>query len=260
LVESNRGNLVLANANVTLLEHQLAILLGKAPNTPVATNQTTLPSPGPLPDAGLPSELVRTRPDLRQAYYQVMAADRRVAAAVADQFPRIGISASIDTSGEEWRDLFNNWMGTLAANIAAPIFDGGSRRAEVERTRAAVSESLNNYGQSVLNALGEVEDALELERRQRQYIASVDLQLNLSGQTIARLKDRYLFGAVNYIDILQALVSQQTLQRTQLQAQRELLQYRVDLCRALGTGWEMTRPQPATLKEAELHEDNERIQ
>jgi len=151
-------------------------------------------------------------------------------------------------------------MGTLAANVAAPLFDGGSRRAEAARTRAAVSESLNIYSQTVLNALGEVEDALEQERRQRQYITSVDTQLNLSRQTIARLKDSYLFGAVNYIDILQALVSQQTLERTQLQARRELLQYRVDLCRALGTGWELTRPKPATLKEAELHEDNERIQ
>jgi outer membrane protein TolC len=105
-----------------------------------------------------------------------------------------------------------------------------------------------------------VEDALEQERRQHQYIASVNTQLDLSRQTIDRLKDSYLFGAVNYIDILQALVSQQTLERTQLQARRELLQYRVDLCRALGGGWKLSAPEPATLKKAELHEDNERIQ
>ena len=259
LVESNRGNIVLAEANVKLLGHQLAILLGEAPKATVAPEQSTFPSPDPLPDAGLPSGLVRNRPDIRQAYYQVLAADRRVAAAVADRFPRFGISASIDTSGDEWRDLFNNWMGTLAANVVAPLFDAGSRKAEVERTRAAVSESLNNYGQAVLDALGEVEDALERERQQREYILSVNRQLDLSQRTIDRLRDNYLSGAVNYLDMLQALVSQQTLERTQLQAQREWLQFRIDLCRALGSGWNPPKPEPAILKTAERNENNERI-
>jgi outer membrane protein TolC len=242
------------------LEHQLAILLGRAPKTPVAPPRQSFPEPDPLPDAGLPSDLVCHRPDIRQAYYEVLAADRRVAAAVANRFPRIGISAGIDTSGDEWRDLFNNWMGTLAANVVAPLFTGGARKAEVDRTRAAVSESLHVYGQSVLLALGEVEDALEQERRQREYILSIDRQLDLSRRTIDRLKDSYLYGAVNYIDILQALVSQQTLERTQLQAQRDLLQFRIDLCRALGSGWKLSEPEPATLKQAELHETDQSIQ
>lgn len=255
LVESNQGDLVLARARVTLLEHQLAILVGQAPKTSVAGDGATLPEPGALPDTGVPSQWVVTRPDIRQAYYQVLAADRRVAAAAADRFPRVGISASIDTGGAEWRDLFNNWMGTLAAGVVAPLFDAGSRQAEVERQRAAVSESLNLYGQTVLEALGEVEDALERERRQQQYILSVGRQLELSRQTIERITDNYLSGAVNYLDILQALVSQQSLEREHLQARRELLQDRIDLCRALGGSWELTRPEPVTLKEAERHDE-----
>lgn len=260
LVESSHGDLVLARANVTLLEHQLAILLGKAPKASVAPEQAALPDPDPLPDPGLPSDLIQNRPDIRQAYYSVMAADRRVAVAVADRYPRIGISASINTGGDEWRDLFNNWMGTLAANAVAPLFDAGARKSEVDRTRAVVSESLNNYGQAVLNALGEVEDALEKERRQRDYIISVDKQLDLSRRTIERIRDSYLYGAVNYIDILQALVSQQALERSQLQARRELLQFRIDLCRALGSGWSLPKPEPAILKKAELNENNDRVQ
>jgi len=255
LVESNQGDLVLANARVTLLEHQLAILAGRAPKTSVAAAESNLPVPGELPDTGVPSQWVVTRPDIRQAYYQVLAADRRVAAAAADRFPRVGISASIDTGGAEWRDLFNNWMGTLAANVVAPLFDAGARRAEVERQRAVVSESLHLYGQTVLEALGEVEDALERERRQNEYILSVNRQLELSRLTIERITDNYLSGAVNYLDILQALVSQQSLERQHLQARRELLQDRIDLCRALGGGWELSRPEPATLKAAERHDD-----
>ena len=65
---------------------------------------------------------------------------------------------------------------------------------------------------------------------------------------------------MNYIDILQSLVSQQALERRQLQARRDLLQIRVELCRALGSGWELPRPEPATLEKAELNENNERVQ
>jgi len=254
LVESNRGSLVTAEASVGLLEHQLAILLGQPPKTVVAAAQSSLPEPQPLPQTGLPADLVRNRPDIRQAYFDVMAADRRVAAAVADRFPKISLSAGINTSGADWEDLFNNWAATLAGNVVAPLFDAGSRKAEVERTRAVVSESLNTYSQSVLNALGEVEDALESERRQREYLASLEQQLTLSKRTIDRIKDGYLHGAVNYIDVLQSLVSQQSLERSQLQARRDLLLYRVDLCRSLAAGWELTRPEPVTLKEARAHE------
>jgi NodT family efflux transporter outer membrane factor (OMF) lipoprotein len=257
LVESGRGDLVVAEARAILLEHQLAILQGRPPRgtvAPVESVLPSLPSLPSLPEAGLPSELVRERPDIRQAFYQVLAADRRVAVAVADQFPRISLTAGVDTSGTQWRDLFDNWMATLAANVVAPLFDGGARRAEVALRRAVVSENLNNYGQTVLNALGEVEDALELERRQREYFTSLDQQLELSRRTVERIKDGYLNGATAYLDILQALVSQQSLERSQLQAQRELLQDRIALCRALAGGWELTRPKPATLPKAEAHE------
>ncbi|TFG49549.1 MAG: TolC family protein, partial [Gemmatimonadales bacterium] len=73
-------------------------------------------------------------------------------------------------------------------------------------------------------------------------------------RTVERIKDGYLNGATAYLDILQALVSQQSLERSQLQAQRELLQDRIALCRALAGGWELTRPKPATLPKAEAHE------
>jgi len=254
LVESNRGNQVLAESREAVLEHQLAILVGQPPRTPVAERGLTLPDLPALPATGVPAELVCQRPDLRQAYYRVQASDRRVAAAVADRFPRIGLGASVNTSGDEWRDLFNNWMGTLAANVVAPLFDAGARRAEVNRARAVVSESLNTYHQAVLTALGEVEDALAQERHQQDYIASVDLQLELSRGTLERLRDSYLNGGVSYLDVLQGLVSQQSLERTQLQARRELLQYRIDLCRALGGGWDEPRPEPATLSQAERHD------
>jgi len=92
----------------------------------------------------------------------------------------LSLTAGLDTSGGHVRDLFDNWLATLAANLVAPIVDGGLRKAEVDRTRAVASEALNNYGQTILEALGEVEDALVREQRQQELqISLLTAQLDL---------------------------------------------------------------------------------
>lgn len=246
LEESRRGALRLAEAQAAVLEHQLAILLGRPPQTRVANRVASLRYPPALPATGVPAELVQRRPDIRQSYYQVLSADRRVASAIVDLFPRLSLTASTDTSSARVRDLFDNWLATIGANLTAPIFEGGRRVAEVRRTRAILSERLNAYGQTILESLGEVEDALVREQKQRQFLASLERQLELSRAALTRTRQSYLQGANDYLRVLDALVTQQDLERSQLEARRQLIQYRIDLCRALGGSWEMRSP-PLTL-------------
>ena len=156
---------------------------------------------------------------------------------MADRFPQLSLSASLETSGEHTRNLFNDWLTNLSANLLGPVFDAGQRRAEVDRTRAVAAERLHDYGQAVLTALTEVEDALVQESRQREYLASLSKQLELASQVTRSLRDRYLKGAVDYQRVLDALLSQQQLQRDVLTGRRELLENRITLCRALGGGW-----------------------
>ncbi|MDX9860468.1 MAG: hypothetical protein RBS99_06080, partial [Rhodospirillales bacterium] len=101
---------------------------------------------------------------------------------------------------------------------------------------------LNDYGTAVLEALGEVEDAIIQEDRQRRYLASLESQMVLADQAFQRIRDTYIGGASDYIEVLNALLISQALERTYLQAQRTLIDYRIDLCRALGGGWEMLPP------------------
>ncbi len=251
LVESNQGEKAQVAAQVKVLEHQLAILLGSPPQKTVAPRVAQLLELPPMPETGLPAELIQRRPDIRSAYYEVQSADSDLAAAIANRFPRLSLTAEVDTSVEHTRDLFDNWLATLAANLVAPVIDGGLRKAEVDRTRAVAAEKLHTYGQTILEALGEVEDALVQEQRQRDFIASLDRQLTLAGQVIQRLRDRYLQGTVDYQRVLDALLSQQSLQRSLLTANRDLVQDRIDLCRALGGGWTLEQPeqkQSAALK------------
>jgi len=241
VVENRRGELALAKAQEQVLHNQLAVLLGLPPDQAPQLAPTRLGGLPPLPATGVQSELIERRPDVRAALLQLQAADQRVAAAVADRFPRFSLSGRAATSSEEIDDLFDDWLSSIAANLLAPLIDGGRRLAEVDRTRAAASAALHSYGQTILVALAEVEDALAKEQRQLEYLGSLDRQLELAAQATERIRDRYLNGAVDYQRVLQSILSEQQLQRTKLAASVALYENRVNLCRSLAGGWEMSR-------------------
>ncbi len=242
LVEATRAERIQAESRLKVLEHQLAILVGRSPDARVATAEGKLPVLPPVPRTGLPAELIRKRPDIRSAYHRLQEADQRVAAAVADRFPRVSLAVGAETSAEEVRNLFDNWLASLSANMVAPLFDAGEREAEVSRTRAVASERLHAYGLTILESLKEVEDALVQEHQQQRFLASIDQQIDLATKATEQTRQRYVGGGFDYLRVLAALQSQQRLQRNRLQARRELIQFRIDLYRALGGGWEMTRP------------------
>ncbi len=247
LEESTRGDIALARGQAAIFEHQLAILLGQPPTAKVAPRVATLRLPGPLPATGLPAALVGRRPDIRSAYYDILAADRRLWAAIADRFPRISLTAGFDADADAIRDLLDNYLATLAANFLAPIIDGGARANEVKRVRAVLSERINFYGQTILDAFGEIEDALTQEFRQRQNLASLQKQLELSAAALRGIRQGYLQGTDDYLRVLDAISTNQQLQRTELAARRTLIQQRILLCRALGGSWELDAPPLAKL-------------
>lgn len=248
LVEATRGQLVLVQEAIALLQHSLSVLLGRPPALWWADDAPLLAEMPPLPEAGIPSELVRRRPDLRSAAAVIQSADYRVSAAVADRYPRVLLVGATETSADRFRDLFDDWLSVLAANIAGPVFDAGFRRAEVERTRAVLSQAINNYGQETLLAFQEVEDALSREVYQWQYIQSLRNQLALARKTYDSVRENYLRGQIDYIRVLESLVSRQTLERSLLTARRQRIEFRIDLYRALAGGWELEIPEPAQLE------------
>jgi len=237
LIESLRGEKAAAAARAESLRHQLTILIGQPPGAELPPPPAALPDPPPLPAAGLPIELLQHRPDVRRMQTLVQAADRRAAAAFAQRFPRLTLTAQAATTAPKASDLFDAGLANLAAGLLAPLTDGGARRAETERARAARAEQWQRYRETALRALAEVETALLRERRQVELLDSLDRQLAFSEQIVAQTRDRYLNGAADYLRVLDALLTRQRLQRAQLEARRQRLGYRVDLYRALGAGW-----------------------
>ena len=201
-----------------------------------------LPQLPPLPDAGLPADLLLQRPDIQAALARLEAADFKVAAARADRLPALKLSASGTYKAEQIKEILDNWYLNLAANLIAPLIDGGRRAAEVERTKAVVKERLAAYREVVLTAIREVEEALVREKKQQEYIAGLQRQITFANRAVAEAKERYLKGQADYLRVLTATLSVQGLERNLISAKRDMLVLRVSLYRALGGTWKLEAP------------------
>lgn len=243
LVESTREQKSRAEAQIRVLEHQLAVLQGKAPQKGIDIQSDRLPELEPLPDTGVPIDLVRRRPDVKSAFNRLKAADRELASAISSQYPRLSLSASASSAADNAEDLFQDWALSFAGNLVAPLLRGGQLRAEVDRSRAVKQQRLYEYGQTILTAFREVEDALVLEQKQIESLQSIQRQLQLSRQAYEQLRLEYFNGTANYLDVLTALDEVQQLQRDLLSARMTLIDYRIGLYRALAGSFETEREQ-----------------
>lgn len=228
---------------------ELAVLLGKAPADPIQVKTDCLPEVGPLPDPGLPADLLARRPDIRAAGLQLQAADWRVTVAKADRLPALRLGASASYGSEEWGLLFDNWMATLAAGVTGPIFDAGRRKAEVMRTGAVVKERLAAYRQKVLESVKEVESAMMRELKQQEYIDALTNERNTVQSTYDQALERYKNGVIDYLPVLTSLTQLQSIDRKLLQAKQARLERRIQLYLALGGDWMETTLQASEEKE-----------
>ncbi len=230
-LEALRPNLTSSRATV---RHQLGVLLGRSPQAFRNQQGTAPPELPPLPETGIPSDLVNNRPDVRAAVERLRASDERVAAAVANRFPALRLSASAGYSADEMSALFDNWIWNIAGNLLTPIIDGGRRRAEVDRARAALDELVGRYAETLLNAVREVEDALVEESGQLDLIESQQGQLAIAGSTYDQALSRYTKGVGDYLAVLRAFEERQRIERALVDTRRGLVSRRIGLHRALG--------------------------
>ncbi len=218
---------------------QLELLLGRYPAAALE-GSPELPPPPPPPAAGLPAELLARRPDLVAAERRLLAGGYRVAEARRALFPRLTLTASTGTSSNELRDLldtdFSVW--SLAAGLIQPVFQGGRLRAQVRLDEARALELAAQYAQRALEAYAEAERALAAEgllAEQEQALEASLLQL-ASARELAEA--RYLAGLEDLITVLDAQRRALVTESAWLAVRRARLTNRVDLCLALGGGFD----------------------
>lgn len=232
-----KAQLPLLMLNERKLINSLAVLLGQATADGLKIEQTAMPELIPLPTTGLPADLLASRPDIRAAGLRLKSADWAVSAARADRLPAISLSAQAAFSSGSLELLFGNWLAGLAASITGPIFDAGSRKAEVDRTKAVAQEYLSDYAKTVAEAICEVEDNLTAEMRQKEYIDLLQDQLAATRVTLKDARLQYLNGQSDYLSYLTALTDAQSLERQMAGEVATQIKYRVALYRALGGSW-----------------------
>ena len=236
----------LIGARRRVLANRLKVLVARSPTDSPEPAAEGLPVLSPLPKTGVPSALLTNRPDLRMIRCQLIAADYRVAEAVADRLPRLQIGLERGYSDTNFRQLTSEGLFTsLIAELAGPVVDWGRRKAEVRRRRAIVKERLLELSEAYLTAVGEVEDAMWRERRQRELITALDKELDIATRNLKETRIRFAQAALtDYLPVLAAVQSLQALERNLLTRRRELVSIRILLYRALGGAQPWTTVKP----------------
>lgn len=243
-----QATLALVEASIAANQQALAVMVGKPPQMWAAGDLAALPELPPPPGTGVPADLLVRRPDVRAAQKRVEAADYRVAAAVADRLPGLRLMGALSLQNANLGDLIATPLYSIIGSVTAPLFDGGRRKAEVDRNRAVVEEQLANFGQVLLSAMLEVEQSLVFERQQRLHIIELVQQVDVSGKALREARERYRQGLIDYLPVITALQAQQRTELALLSAQRQLVSYRIQLYRALGGSWTAELVAPAPLK------------
>lgn len=228
----------LFEANLSEVEHAIAVLIGRYPMPRPGRSLVQLPAAPELFEAGLPADLLSRRPDLQAALRRVKAADSRVAVAIAERFPSISLAAGYGSLRQEvTAGLIKGEFWNLLGNLAMPLVDGGRRRAEVDSKQAALREAVADYQQKVLTAFQEVEDALANNFATEQRVERLAETARATAATLRLSLDRYLAGLVDYLPVLTAQRADFEISSRLLAARRQLLADRIGLARALGGDW-----------------------
>ncbi len=252
-VANARGQQEATAATIPALEQQEAQginaigLLLALPPAALAAELTPRPVPAvpPTVPVGLPSELARRRPDIRQAEAQLHAATADIGVAEADFYPRITLTGSVSLQTTQVKSLFNAASAAYAfgPSLSVPIFDGARIRRTVELREGQQQEAAIQYQRVVLQAFTDVDNALiayNAEQRRRGFLLA---QVAQGRRALGLAQSRYRQGVSDFLEVL-------TAQRTVLAAEQQAADSQavigenlVALYKALGGGWEQAYPE-----------------
>jgi multidrug efflux system outer membrane protein len=249
-VASQRALLAMADAQTELTDQRLSVLLGEAPGREFPLADKVLPDIGPTPEIEVPAALLNARPDIQAIQKRVEAEDRRLSAAIGARLPQIvldftpsytWLNAEIggtDASGTPFPETsVHGWTWNAGAHFSVPVFDGLRGWSAIKTQRAVADQLIEQYAETILTALFEVESSLTLERQERLRIQFLEEEFRLASITLEATRDRYRAGLSDFLPVLTALATRQLSELQLVSSRRQLVSYRVQLYRALGGAW-----------------------
>jgi NodT family efflux transporter outer membrane factor (OMF) lipoprotein len=238
-VASAQSAIASLQRQVAVVENALSILIGSNPREiPRGLPVNEQPQPDSIP-AGLPSDLLLRRPDLRAAEQKLIAANANIGVARAAYFPAISLTGALGLQSDDLGDLFDTGLSkawSFKPAITAPIFNGGKIRAGVRVAEAQRDAALAEYQKAIQNAFREVDDALVgILRIREQLIADIEV-VRAENRRLELSTLRYEGGVSSYSDVLDAQRFLFNAELTAVQTHNSLLNAMVQLYKALGGG------------------------
>ena len=215
----------------------LAVLLGQPVQNLTMGDTSFARLQWPTIGSGLPSELLSRRPDIASAEARLVAASADITVARAAMLPNLTLSASIGSGANHFSDILHSPFYNLTAGLAAPVFNNGRLGAERDKATARQQELLQTYRGSIINALADVEKALNSADgldRQRQW---QDEELKQAQRAFDIAQNRYTAGAELLLTVLQTQRTLYQAQEQHVQLRMARLQASIALYKALGGGW-----------------------
>ena len=222
--------------------YALGILLGREPAEllPELAPASPIPAAPPAAPAGVPSDLLRRRPDIRQAEADIHAATARIGVVTADLFPRFTITGSAGVRSGD----FSSWLSwaqrfySFGPSASWRVFDTGRTRAAIEQQEALQEQAVIGYQQTLLRALQEVENALISSAKEQERRESLVSAVAANRKAVSLSKTLYTEGQTDFLSVLDAqrslFVTEEALALSTSAVSTDL----VALYKALGGGWD----------------------
>ncbi len=190
--------------------------------------------------AGLPSELLINRPDIRQAEQLLLASNANIGAARAAFFPKISLTVGAGSASSHLSGLLKNgsWGWTLAPQLVLPIFDAGRNQAGLDSAKAGRDIAIAQYEKAIQTAFREVADALATRATLGEQLRAQQAQADAEAVRFKLSDLRYQNGIASYLDLLDAQRSLFSAQQAVVQTRLAQLQGQVTLYKTLGGGWQ----------------------
>lgn len=239
-IPATRARIAALGESMELSRNKLAALLGKGPDRgrTIATPELKRPDTVTIPSV-LPAELLGHRPDVVAQRWRVEAASHEIEGAKARFYPNVNLSAFVGLQSlgfSTFTDSGNRILGVGPA-ISLPIFEGGRLRANLASQNAAYDIAVEDYNQTLVNALRDISDQLSSIRWLRERIDQQQDAVTTANEAAELVNKRYAAGLATYIQVLSTLTDALAQQRQLVQLQSRGLALQANLSRALGGGY-----------------------
>lgn len=241
LLETANTALAQQTRQRALSENALTLLVGQSLSGDLAVNSGKALDSTALQDvpAGLPSDLLVRRPDIRQAEQQLIAANANIGAARAAFFPRIALTTTAGSASSRLSGLFQSgtWGWTLAPQLLLPIFDAGRNQAGLDSSKAGQAIAVASYEKAIQTAFKEVADALAGRATYAEQLRASQAQATAEAVRYRLADLRYQNGVASQLDQLDAQRALFAARQAVVQTRLAQLQSQVTLYKVLGGGW-----------------------